>query len=417
MRRATPYALALSLAALLPGGPAARAQDPPRKETPADPNAVRGRLAWIRAAWRVQRDEFQRAVTELEAARTRAQGRGDFTTLFLLGTAYLRLGRFADGDPLLRDARTEFPDFPGFLLADALRLISTKPESADAALRQANDTVKLLDEFLAKLDSYPKDGAFAAELRYLGFVFRGRTKSRLPGQADAAVADLVRALEISRQNDRPPAADVVSLLSNLHMRLNQTGEAKRLALEAVAREPGEAGHYFNLGVILGTMFDVAGARRAYEAALARRPQFAEAHIKLAYFAAQSGELPELRRHIEAAAAIYEARARAGLPSDANAQADVESALGRYWSGVGDARAEAGDAAGATAAYRVAVSHLKEALAKQPGCVTALTLLIQAASRIGAPAAEIEELKRRLDQLNDPTAPHDGDVDAFRSTFC
>jgi len=405
-------ALALLLAALLVAAPDARAQ-----EQPTDPSAVRGRIAWIRAAWRVQREDFQRAVTELEAARTHAQGRGDFTTLFLLGTAYVRLGRFADGDPLLRDARTAYPEFPGFLLADALRLITTRPESNDAALRQANEAITKLDEFLAKLDAYPKDGAFAAELRYLGHVFRGRTRSRLPGQNDAAVADLVRALEIARENERPPSADVVSLLAQMHLRLNQIIEARRIAMEAVAREPSEAAHYFNLGVILGATHDVAGARRALEAALARRPQFPDAHIKLAYFAAQAGELTEMRRHVEAAAAMYEARARAGNPSDANAQSDLASALGRYWFDVAAARAEAGDDAGATDAYRAAVRHLRDALAKQPGCVVALTLLIQAEARIGSPADEVEELKKRLAELSDPARPHDGDVDAFRSTFC
>jgi tetratricopeptide (TPR) repeat protein len=248
-------------------------------------------------------------------------------------------------------------------------------------------------------------------------VFRGRTKSRLPGQADLAVADLTRALEISRENDRPPAADVVSLLAQLHLRLQQTGEARRLAQDAVAREPGEARHHFNLGVILGEMHDVVGARRAFEAALARRPDFPEAHIRIAFYAAQSGELAELRRHVESAAALYEERARAGLPSDANAQADIESALGRYWNAVGDARSEDGDTLGAAAAYREASKHLSEALAKQPGCVTALTLLIQAESRLGAPTEKIDELKQRLDRLNDSASPRDGDVDAFRSTFC
>jgi tetratricopeptide (TPR) repeat protein len=416
MSRVWRPALALSLAALLVAAPGARAQQNPA-ETPTDPSAVRGRIAWIRAAWRVQREDFQRAVTELEAARTHAQDRNDFTTLFLLGTAYVRLGRFADGDPLLRDARNAAPDFPGFLLADALRLITARPESADAAIRQANEAIAKLDEFLTRLDSYPKDGAFAAELRYLGHVFRGRTRSRLAGQNDAAVADLVRALEIARENERPPSADVVSLLAQMHLRLNQIIEARRLAMEAVAREPSEAAHYFNLGVILGATHDVTGARRALESALARRPQFPDAHIKLAYFAAQAGELAEMRRHVEAAAAMYEARARAGNPSDANAQADLASALGRYWFDVAAARAEAGDDAGATDAYRAAVRHLRDALAKQPGCVVALTLLIQAEARIGCPADEVEQLKKRLAELSDPARPHDGDVDAFRSTFC
>ena len=417
MLRSWRPALLLSLAAFLLAAPGAGAQERPRAEPPADPSAVRGRIAWVRAAWRVQREDFQRAVTELEAARTHAQGRGDFTTLFLLGTAYVRLGRFADGDPLLRDARTAWPEFPGFLFADALRLITARPDSADDAMRKANEAIAKLDEFLAKLDSYPKDGAFAAEMRYLGHVFRGRTRSRLPGQNDAAVADLVRALDIARENERPPSADVVSLLAQVHLRLNQIVEARRLAMQAVSREPSEAGHYFNLGVILGATHDVNGARHAFEAALARRPQFPDAHIKLAYFAAQSGELAEMRRHLEAAAAMYDARARAGSPSDANAQADLASAMGRYWFDVAAARSGTGDDAGATDAYRAAVRHLREALAKQPGCVVALTLLIQAEARIGTAADEVEELKKRLAELSDSARPRDGDVDAFRSTFC
>ncbi len=414
MRRASAI-LVVVCALSLPGeSPRAAAQEKATETSASELHRIRGWVAWRRAVWRVQRDGFQRVVTELERSREAAAGRADVTTLFLLGVSYLRLGRLAEADTVLRDARALAPEFAGFLLTDAMRLAASTAETAAAGRTQAEAAVAKYGEYFEKLDGYPKDGSFAAELRFLGLLYRGRTNSRLPGHMDRAVLDLNDAMRIAKENGETSAAEIVSMLAQAHQSLNQVEDAKRLVREAIARDPAESAHYFNLGIILAGAQDDSGARPWFEAAVARRPDFAEAHLKLAYLDSKLNDAASMRPHLEAAAAILESRARGGSASDARAQSDRESGFGTYWMLVGRSRGEAGDERGALAAYSQARSHLREALAKEPGCVKALNLLIQIGSLSNAPESELEDLKRRLQETQEPG---DREIDPYRSTFC
>jgi tetratricopeptide (TPR) repeat protein len=200
----------------------------------------------------------------------------------------------------------------------------------------------------------------------------------------------------------------------MHQHLNQVDAAKKLVIEALARDPGEAVHYYNYGVILMGSHEETSARPWLEAALARRPDFPEAHLKLAYVALKTDDPPSMRRHLESAAVSYDVRAHAGTPTDKQIEADMESGFGQYWMLVAKHRQDAGDEAGADDAHKLAMAHLREALARVPGCVGALNLLIQLCALTDAPEAEIEDLKRRLADLSKIS---EREIDPYHSTFC
>jgi tetratricopeptide (TPR) repeat protein len=419
MRRATAF-----LVLLLGCGAAAAFADgsePAPVLSSADTHRVRGALAWQRAVWRTPsgHDEFARVVDELERYRADPAGRkDDFTSLFLLGYSYLRLGNVAMAAPALKDAKSLSPKFPGLLLTDALMLTAEMPADPDAAVERAKAALEKYDEYLDRLSTYPKDETFARELRFLGYLFRGRTNVRLVGHMDQAVDDLNQALAVAKEAGEPPAAEVISLLAQTHQNLEQFDAAIKLVREALSRDPAEANHYYNLGLLLNAQHDEAAAQPMFEAALRRRPEFPEAHLKLAYIAWKRVEPVSMRAHLEAADAMYEARSKAGSPSDAGVQADIQAGYGLYWVVVGEKRSDAGDADGATAAYRKAFEHFREAIAKVPGCIQALNVFVQLASRVTLPPEEQKKLdadqlefKKRLDDLN----LHK--IEPFHSTFC
>jgi tetratricopeptide (TPR) repeat protein len=200
----------------------------------------------------------------------------------------------------------------------------------------------------------------------------------------------------------------------MHQHLNQIDPAKKLVLEALARDPAEAVHYYNYGVILMGSHDEGAARQWLEAALARRPDFPEARLKLAYVALKTDDPSSMRRQLEAAAVTYDARAHAGTPTDPQIEADLESGFGQYWMLVAKHRQDDGDEAGTRHAHDLAIAHLRTALARVPGCVGALSLLIQLCALTDAPDAEIEDLKRRLADLSKMS---EREIDPYHSTFC
>ena len=376
-----------------------------------DPHLVRGVVAWRRAVWRTNRESFQIVIDELEKARAATAGTADFTTLYLLGFSYLRLGRVAEADPALADARKLAPSFPGLILTDALRMTALPFDTTDAAIAASNDALSKYEEYFTKLPEYPADGLFAVELKFLGHLFRGRTQARLPGSYDQAVKDLDEAVGIAKAAGEAPAAEVISLLAQMHQGLEQMEEAKKLVASALQREPGEPSHYYNMGLLLAGQHDDAGAKAWYEAAATRKPDFYEAHLKLAYLATKTSDVAALRSRLEAAAAILEARERAGTPMDKSARADIESGYGTYWMIVAEKRSDSGDDPSADEANRKARVHFLEALKYEKGCVGALNRLIQVAVRLHVPDEELAEYKRRLEEINRRGG------DAHRSTFC
>jgi len=137
-------------------------------------------------------------------------------------------------------------------------------------------------------------------------------------------------------------------------------------------------------------------------------------MKLAYVASKTDDPASMRRHLEAAAVTYDARAHAAAPTDKQVEADLESGFGQYWMLVAKHRQDAGDEAGTRDAYALAISHLRAALAREPGCVGALNLLIQLCALTDAPDAEIEDLKRRLADMSKIS---EREIDPYHSTFC
>jgi tetratricopeptide (TPR) repeat protein len=389
----------------------APAQEPPAQISSAELHRVRAEVAWRRAVWRISAEEFERAVKELEAARAAPGAVPDYWVDYMLAFSYARLKRVPECDAVLKSMRDKLgANASSLMLVDSVRRIST-PEG-DQSADEATAAVATLGAFLEEMNNAPPGSPFAPELRFLSHFYRGRLEWRLARQ-DSAVTELTRAMELSRAAGHEPAMEVVSLLAWVHLDLDQAGEAKRLVMEAMARDPAEAAHYYNMGQILIKEHDDLGARRWFEAALARRPSLVEAHLKLALVGRHTADPAAMLPHLEAVKAFYDGRAQAKAPVDAAAEADVQCGYGLYWKLVGDRRTDEGDDAGAREAYEQATRHLREALAKQKGCVQALSALIQIASKLGRDE-EIPELRKSLDEVNKQQGRR---LDPFRSTFC
>jgi tetratricopeptide (TPR) repeat protein len=400
---------------------AAMGQEQAPRVSDADVHRLRGRLAWRRAAWRLRRDEWQRAQAELELARKADSDAGklDFTTLYMLGVTYLRLApmgaskQLDDADIALSQARGIDPNFPGLLFADALRETLLPEGSAAQTKERVEIAAAKFDEFVLGF-AHPEESPYGAELQFLGYFYRGRSRARLPEALDRAVVDLKEAMSIAEKHDQNSPPEIVSLLAQIYKNLHELDDAKRVVADAVARNPSEATNYYNYGQILLGSQDLTGARSWFEAALLRRPSFPEARLALADVARRMNDPIAMRRHLEAAAALHALNAKAGAPIDLKMQADVECGFGICWKLIGDLREAAGDVAGMRAAFAEAKTRFKSARSMVSECFNAVNYLIQISVRTGAPQSEIDDLKRELEKLQKPA---DDDVQPFRSTFC
>jgi tetratricopeptide (TPR) repeat protein len=419
--RSSAAAACLGLVAAAAFVAVARGQQPAPRLSDADVHRLHGRLAWRRAAWRLRREEWQRAAGELELARKADgdAGKADFSTLYMLGVTYLRLApigaskQLDDADIALSQARTLDPTFPGLLFTDALRETLLPESSAAQTKARVELAIAKFDEFVLGF-AHPEEVQYGQELQFLGHFYRGRSRARLPEGLDRAVVDLKEAMSIADKNGQNAPPEVVSLLAQVYKNLNQVDDAKREVADALARNPAEATNYYNLGQLLLGAQDLTGARSWFEAALLRRTAFPEARLALADVARKMNDPITLRRHLEAAKALQELNAKAGAPIEAKVQADVECGFGICWKLIGDQRADAGDVAGMREAFANAESSFNAALSMEPGCFNAVNYLIQIAARTGAPQSKIDELKRRLEKLQ---KRGDGDVESYRSTFC
>lgn len=412
----------LSVLAALACSDDARGQESPPQVSEADILRARGRLAWRRAAWRLRRDEWLRAVDVLEAARRADSAAGvvDFGTLYLLGAAYLRLAPSGVGsskldaaDIVLHEARRIDPKFPGFAFTDGLRetLLPENPSAAGAT--HAELAVERFGAFIRDFGR-PEDFPFGFELLFLGHYYRARSQARDPGGYDTAVIDLNKARSLADSHGQTPPTEVVSLLAQVYKNLNQGEDAKRVVADALRRNPADAPNYYNFGQLLVSAHDLTGARSWFEAALLRQPGFPEARIALADIARRMNDSGAMRRHLEAARALLEMNAKAGNPIESGFMADVECGFGICWKMIGDQRSEAGDDVGMREAFARATTHFVEARVKQSGCFNAVNYLIQIKARTGAPEEEVEALKKELERLQKPTDRASG---TFRSTFC
>ncbi len=374
---------------------------------------IRATLAWRRAVWRVDREDFDRARKQLEGAMD-AGANPDWLLQYTLGLSYLRLNRVAEADIYLAKARRLVPSFVGLTFTDAFRLTVVKAKDDADAQEKIRAALDRYREFFEKLGAAPPDTPFKAELSFAGHVYRGLLESRVQDEWDHAVKDLEAAMKLSEDNGWTPAAEVVSLLADVHKSLDQLDAAKNVVKAAMARDPAEASHHYNYGALLVAGREYAAARPWFEAALARRSDLIDAHMKLAFIGMQLHEPASMLPHLEAAKAIQEMRANGGAAPDAQADANADSGFGVYFKLIGDERFNADDEKGALFSYETAARYFREALSKEPGCVQAVNMLIQLSSRIRMPPAELEELKKKLQELTDPKG---GGVQPYKSTFC
>jgi len=421
MRRVVVLACVGIVVAASAFGGGARAQQDAASAADVEIHRVRGRLAWQRAVWRLRPDEWTRPAAELEIAgkADAAAGKREFWTQFMLGTCRLRLatvGATRDldaADIALSIARSMEPKYPGLALADALRETLLPDAPGDPPKVRVEAACAKFDAFFRDF-AHPEDTPYATELLFLGRYFRGFSRARLPDRLDDAVEDLKEAAKLADHAGHAPPPDVVSLLAQVYKALNQMADAKRVVAEALQRDPAEATHYYNFGQLLLAEKDLTGARAWFDAALLRRPDAPETHLALADIARKLLDPGAMRRHLEAAAGLYEMRARLQNPVAPRLQADLDCGFGIYWKLVGDKRGESSDDAGMREAFEKAKAHFLAATAIAPGCFNAVAFLIQIESRIGGSETEIDDLKRRLEKLQNPG---EGDPELFHSTFC
>jgi tetratricopeptide (TPR) repeat protein len=93
----------------------------------------------------------------------------------------------------------------------------------------------------------------------------------------------------------PPAARVWFNLGNLSLAAGRLDEARRLYEAALAREPRDAAAHLNLGIALQRLGDRAGAVAEYRRAIGSDPRLGEAYGALAALLAARGETAEAAR--------------------------------------------------------------------------------------------------------------------------
>lgn len=376
-----------------------------------DAHKVRGVLAWRKGVWTSDRAAYARAVKELEAVRGLDPADADVTVLFLLGHSYTRLGDAVKAEAPLDRARRIAPDFPGHWLGEALRLTADKPSFTKH--ERTVESIGLLDRYLVEIARYDRTAPFAAELEYLGWLERGLRQFAMEA-VDRGLADLGRAWQIVAAQDRRPSIELVRTLAECHSRVQQIGESEKLLEDALHADPGEPSHYHMLGRTAAEQRKSDLARTWYRRAVARRADYVEPRVKLAYLSWEAGDLYDMRCQLEAYEAAWKDRWAQGEARSPNVEANLESGWGTYWQRRGDLRIEAGDVEGGHAAYREAKARFIRAQAQNPGCVRALSELVKVLTLLQAPQDEIQGWLKKLQQIRE-TKPDASEV--YRDTFC
>jgi tetratricopeptide (TPR) repeat protein len=422
VRRACLAAAAVVAGATISGSIlSASAQEPPRgapaaggaaAPSVAEGRKIRGVLAWRKAVWTSDGSTFATAARALEECRAAGGGDDDVTLLFLLGHCYTRLGDAKRADDALRRARELAPAFPGNWLGEALRMTADRPGFQESP--GTREAIPLLDRYLVEVARYDRQAPFAAELEYLGWLERGLRYFAVDA-FDRAIHDLTRAAEIVRAEGRPPATELVRILSECHKKVSELGPAEALIRDALRRDPGEPSHYHVLGMVAADQLQKEASRAWYERALARRLDYGEPRAKLAYLAWEAGDLYAMRCHLEAYEAHWKSRwAVEPQTRSANTASNIHAGYGKYWLARGDRLADAGDLDGARRMWANARDRYVQSLSENPGCIGALAGLIQVLPQLGAPDEEVQRWKRKLQEIREskPGAPA-----SYRDTFC
>ncbi len=357
---------------------------------------VRGVATWRRYIWTIQRPLLQAVIEDLETSRRENAGT-DTTRDFLLAYAYLAGGFREEGVPATERVRAAAPSFAGLeLLAGMVAILDREHAEAEAHF------TKYLDD-LRKAESDPN---FATDLEMLGLLHRGAHAASI-GNNELALADYDAAMAMARRAGRRPATQLVQRLARVHQGENQLHLAERLMTDLMKEDPGNPNHYFNMGVLRATQNDSDGARVWFLRALRRRPDFADAHAKLAAVAAKQFRLVEMRQHLDAFAALIQ-------ESDVDREAELLAGYALYFYRMSrqfDAEGRGGDRDEALRRFQIVCER---ALSKRPTCFRALDLLIRAGSALGLTRARMRELRERKRALE--TENKDAES-AFRRTLC
>jgi tetratricopeptide (TPR) repeat protein len=379
----------------------------------ADAHRVRGILAWRKAVWASDTASYLRAVRELEASRRLAQGAPDVTAIFVLGFCRARTGDPAGALEMVREGRAAAPGFPAHLLTEAVARTGSGP-----GWRKQDGTQKAvatLDQYLVEIARYPPKAAFAAELRYLGFLERGLRLLALD-EHDRAIRDLDAARALAASEGRTPSVELVRMLSQCHKSLQQFQLAESFLNESLHRDPGEPSHYHMLALLAADSNRRDDARLWNQRAVLRRLDYLAPRGKLAYLAWEAGDLDGMRRQLEATAYLsrFAADSDVAASKDAGPAANLHAGWGKYWFARGERLVEAGNAEGAARHWERARDEYREALRAQPGCIRTIVGLVEVLSRLRAPPEEIESLRKRLDDMRakKPNTP-----EMYTDTFC
>ncbi len=390
----------LLLAIAMPVPSAAHAQETRSAAArTAERHRKRAVSSWRRYVWTLDRVFLEQVAQDLAEATRVDKSKPDFSHQFLLAYAHLALGNRKDGVAALERAVEQNPKFPGLLLLDAFVAILDGERSVG---------VEQLTAYIDALATAPRDPNFGAELEFLGYVHRG-TQLHGEGQHDRVIADLQRAKELSLRAKRRPATELSQRLALAHQMVRQFPEAEAILKEALADDPGNAVHYYNIGLLKGMQQDWDGARRWHRAALARQSDYAAPHAKLAYLDWREGQLTGMRAHLDA----YTGRLGATL-DEATKRAEALTGYGLYWRALGNRLWEDGRKAEAETAYAEAVVHLREALVADAGCIRALNELVQLGYQGYLPEDEFNALEERYKAIRRET---EGAPRVVRTTFC
>lgn len=236
---------------------------------------------------------------------------------------------------------------------------------ADAAAKMLTDDIAGGERLAA---ASPNDARLKREL---AFAYTAA------GRYDEAVKQLEGVLKLNRE-----AADGYYQLGTVLLRQGRLSDAERRFRQAIERQPQWPESHNDLGGIRFVRGDLAGALRAFDAAVAGDATNASAHFN------RGRVLVALRRPTEAVAAF--ARARSLTPRDAEVITAMASAT-----------ASTGDLDSAVRQYR-------DALVIAPDLVSALTdlawLLATAAPRTAPRAAEAVRLAERAATLTQQQVP-------------
>jgi tetratricopeptide (TPR) repeat protein len=324
---ASPVAVLARAAEHLRSGQVDAAETECRRVLDADPGQadalhMMGQIA-------LERDDTPGAATWFQKAAGQRPDGADIH--YNLGTALMRLGRFAHAESALRRATALAPAFAPARLnlgnclrelgqldgaAEAYRqAMAIKPDYPQAQLNLGSTLIELGEPLAAEAcyrDAIARHPGFAPALLNLGNLLRGR------GELDEALALLNRAIETD-----PSFADAHNSLGNVYRDLGRIDEARGCYRAALSAQPDHARAHANLAYITTHGTDDPDVA-AMESLLAREGLDVESETQLRFGLAKAyEESGEDTRSFDTLCEANRLR-RASFAADAETAANAEA---------------------------------------------------------------------------------------------